>query len=419
MEDKLGIRTDVLGCFGANGKLANELLSYNENRFQRAAVNLSHFPLPDESFVAAWREYARATEEECTIDALGKYLVQFRFPIQAAISESEEYLAATRRGMDTNGMKLAVGLSLRNPRQCRLTIHSTAAGCVPILTAQERDDFVTLVQALTHRNEPHFVPESMGACMVAGFNNWHRIFRLRDCFMATASPDDSWIEEFKRIKSQKELYQDRFIILSTGPYSAVNASDVGFDEEEWLSISLVIRREHECTHYFTQRVFSSMRNNLLDELIADFMGITTAIGRFRSDWLLRFMGLESFPSYRNRGRLQNYRGEPPLSDAAFAILQKMVVAAAANLEDFDRHHALDFQCLQIRAAMLLMLTALSVEEMAARNANRIMDAAFVHALQVLESQRVSRDTGPNADRIATATTEWYIADAGSKAIDKE
>jgi len=392
VKQQLEIRTEVLVSFGAEGKVADELLRYNENRFQDAAMDISRCPLPDESFVAAWREYARETDAACSITPLAQYMVQLRFPIQEAISASTDYIAVTRRGFDPDGMETAVGLPFRDPQKCRLVIHPTAAGSLPVLIATEREDFVSLVRALTHRNEPHPIPDSMGACMVVGYNNWHRVSRLRDRFLASASANDSWPEEFQRIKAQKELYQDRFIILSSGPYSAVNASDIGLDREEWLNISLAIRREHECTHYFTQRVFLSMRNNLLDELIADYMGITAAIERFRADWLLRFYGLESFPRYREGGRLQNYRGDPPLSESAFVVLQKMVVAACTNLENFDRRHTPALQRLQVRAGLLLMLTNLTVEEMAARDAHEILDAAFTNALRSMEAQPLSETT---------------------------
>jgi hypothetical protein len=145
----------------------------------------------------------------------------------------------------------------------------------------------------------------------------------------------SWAEEFQRLQSRRELYQDRFILLSDGPYSAVPAADLGLAPEEWREISLVIRRDHECAHYFTRRLFGSMRNNALDELIADYAGITGATGRFRADWFLRFVGLEDFPRYRAGARLDIYRGDPPLSDGAFRILHRLLRDAAVNLERFD------------------------------------------------------------------------------------
>ena len=69
--------------------------------------------------------------------------------------------------------------------------------------------------------------------------------------------------------------------------------------------------EHECAHYLTKRVTGSMSNNLLDELLADYVGIVAAAGTYRGDWALEFLGLEDYPAYRNGARLQNYRGSPP------------------------------------------------------------------------------------------------------------
>jgi hypothetical protein len=53
------------------------------------------------------------------------------------------------------------------------------AGRVPVPVAGDRSDFVSLVQAFAERNEPAPVPESMGACIVKGFNNWDRIATFR------------------------------------------------------------------------------------------------------------------------------------------------------------------------------------------------------------------------------------------------
>lgn len=383
------IRKAVLASFGAEGEVANEILQYNQNHFDQAAIDLSRFPLPDQMFVSDWRRYARETEEACSIAPLAKYLVQLQFPIEQGISETADYIAATRRGLTTAGMKQAVGLSWRAPEKCRLTIHPTAAGHLPVLIAENREDFVSLLRALSCKNEPQPIPDSMGACMIAGYNNWHRISVLRESFLASTSDLDSWAEEFQRIKTQKELYQDRFIILSAGPYSAVSASSLGLDDQEWLRLSLIIRREHECTHYFTRHVFSSMRNNLIDELIADYMGITAATGHFRADWLLRFFGLESFPAYREGGRLQNYRGNPPLSDAAIRVLQKLVVAAAANLEAFDRLSIPEFQHARVRPVLLKVLTQLTVEELASKEAQRTLESSFTEALQALSSSALA------------------------------
>jgi hypothetical protein len=73
-------------------------------------------------------------------------------------------------------------------------------------------------------------------------------------------------------------------------------------------------------------------------IIADACSIVAALGTFPADWLLAFLGLDRYPLCRAGGRIHNYRGTPPLSDVAFAVLQRMVVSAAANLERFTRAH---------------------------------------------------------------------------------
>jgi hypothetical protein len=166
------------------------------------------------------------------------------------------------------------------------------------------------------------------------------------------------------------------MIVSAGPYSNVTATDLGLTADEWSRLSFTIRLEHECTHYFTRRVFGAMHNNALDELIADYVGIVAALGHFRADWFLRFMGLEASPTYREGGRLQNYRGQPPLSDAAFSILQKLVKAAAEHLESFDTAHTRELQDNADAGHMLMALTALTLEALASPKAEALLSQAW-------------------------------------------
>jgi hypothetical protein len=107
-----------------------------------------------------------------------------------------------------------------------------------------------------------------------------------------------------------------------------------------------------------------MQNNLLDELIADYRGIVAATGGYRADWFLRFMGLESLDNYRESGRLQNYRGEPPLSDGAFRVLQALVTDAALNLERFDAEYINKLSVGNERNLLAIALTYSTLEELA-------------------------------------------------------
>ena len=84
----------------------------------------------------------------------------------------------------------------------------------------------------------------------------------------------------------------RFIILSAKPYSNVPAAELGLpDEAELEEKSLILRRGHECTHYFTKQTYGISNNMLHDEIMADFMGMYEAFGFYKAEWFLRFMGV--------------------------------------------------------------------------------------------------------------------------------
>jgi len=365
-------RKSILTSYGASASETEELLIYNQNVFDRSGLTRPvQFPLAPEAHVVAWEEYVAQARVVGAFQSLKRVLVQLQFPIQEGISQTEVYRCATRKGVLVDGMAEATGLVLKQPEKLQLIIHQSLAGAIPVLLTGNREDFVSLVQALTMRNEPKPVPAFMGACMIAGFNNWDRIRQYRKQW-EDKNPlncsESSWAEEFGRLIPHKELYQDRLIILSDGPYSDVPASEMGLSESQWRNLSLTIRLEHECTHYFTRRLFDSMRNNLLDELIADYRGIVAATGHYRADWFLRFLGLESFPNYREGGRLQNYRGQPPLSDGAFKILQALVKTAVENLERFDAEYAGELITLNNQPLMLVALIYLTLEELASQEA---------------------------------------------------
>jgi hypothetical protein len=347
-----------------------ELLHYNRNVFaQNPLISSPSFPLAAEPHVAAWETYLAEAEVFGVFEVLRSRLVQLQFPVQSGISETPAYRAATRKGTPTSQLPEATGLNLQQPDALQLRIHPSLAGKIPVLIAGCRADFVTLVQALAKRNEPHPIPDVMGAVIVAGYNNWDRIRQYRHRWEANQPQpvsEEDWKAEFQQLIPQKALYQDCFILLSTGNYSAVSAAEMGMEESTWRNLSVLIRLEHECAHYFTRRLLGSMQNNLMDELIADYRGIVVANnGCYRADWFLRFLGLESFPHYREGGRLENYRGNPPLSEGAFKVLQCLVRDAALNLETFHQRHHVELAQMENQALTIMALTRLTLEELAA------------------------------------------------------
>jgi hypothetical protein len=327
--------------------------------------SLPQFPLGDEPHVAVWEGYAKEATRGGAVNALQRHFAQMRFPIRLGMSEEPAYRDATRKGKREEPGAAGAGPAFVRPDSLDLRVYETIAGRVPILVSAHRRDFVTLVQAFTERNEPNDVPASMGACIVNGLNNWDRVAAYRSHWELEHQDEamaGGWSEEFKRMAANKSLYQDRFIILSRGPYSAIEAGTVRMNEDDWLAKSLVIRREHECTHYFTYRVFRTMRNNLLDELIADFVGLVRAFGGYRDDLARIFLGLEAFPAIRPGSRIEVYRGD--LSDAALSAVAGLCVDATHNLQKLAEANPDLADDLPALARTIFSLYLLTLEELA-------------------------------------------------------
>jgi hypothetical protein len=324
-------------ALGAAPEVVGELLAYAVNPYREIELPADFPPLADEPQVPFWRRYVAEAAGSGVAATLARRFPQLRFPIRAGISADDDYRAATRRGeFERDGD--AVGLALERPESLRLSIAELPAGPVPVLVAPARADFVALVQALTCRNEPDEVPASMGACLIKGLADWERVAALRAEWAAArggadegADDDGAWQAQMGELPKIKERWQDRLILLSTGPYSAVPAAEVGLDEETWRERSVAIRLAHEGFHYLTLRLCGRIRSNLLDELLADFAGLVAAFGGYRDDLARRFLGVDLLPRLRTGGRLEVYRGDPPLSDRALAAVAALGAAATRQL----------------------------------------------------------------------------------------
>lgn len=338
-------RHNVWRSLGASEAQAERLRAYASSPLHDDALPPPRaYPLPDAPCIAYWERYvdeARGDSDSGRAgDAIGvlrRVFVQLRFPIAEGMSRDSAYLAATRRGEVPRDADLSwSSLPMSAPDRFQLLLHPTAVGRVPVIVAGAREDFETLVRAIARRNEPDPIPPSMGACLVAGYNNWDRVASLRRAF-AARHPDDidgaGWAAEFRALIPRKTCYQDRFMILSAGGYSATPADAIGLADDEWLDASLRLRLEHECAHYVARELIGVMRESLLDELVADYVGLVAAFGQFKPETFLRFLGLEAFPRYRAGGRLENYRGSPPLTDEEMAVLRTIAVRAAETLGD--------------------------------------------------------------------------------------
>ena len=122
-------------------------------------------------------------------------------------------------------------IAFNDPSGVRLEIFDSPAGEIPIIYAGNSGDFEALVTNIVHKGvRPENIGKT-GASFVSGEST-------------------------------------RFIILSSKPYSNIPAHELGPDEGDWLQKSMLIRRSHECVHYFTKQVYGLSGNNLHDELMS-------------------------------------------------------------------------------------------------------------------------------------------------------
>lgn len=327
------IRREVVEGLGAKAPQVDEVLAFNEPRTTSVHyVAKPQFPLSDEPHVETWREYARDADRFGAWEALARRFVQFSFPVRRGISRDETYLKATLEGACPAVPGPGPPIVPSSPDRIELFVHPSMGGAIPVIRSADRTDFTALVRILAGRNEPIQIPESMGAILVTGLNNWDRITAHRkewECASTTPRTSDEWSSEFKALVKDHSRYQDTFLILACGPYSGVPASDAGFGSEPWMDFSAKIRLTHECAHYLTLRCRGGLGHNVLEEILADFYALCSVCGRFDSALALRFLGLEAYPLVRPDGRIHNYLGR--LSPASRRLIHALTFAAVNNL----------------------------------------------------------------------------------------
>ena len=183
-----------------------------------------------------------------------------------------------------------------DPDHITLEIYDSFAGKIPVIKVADTTDFENLVTNVIHKgNRPENIA-STGASFAFGKST-------------------------------------RFIILSSKPYSNVTAAEMNLDEDDWINKSMIIRREHECNHYYTKWRYGVAMNHLHDELMADFFGIYDAFGYFKAEYLLRFLGV-----IKGSGdRLKVYI--PDMNDELRTKLEDTATVCAEFLEKWSKSDA--------------------------------------------------------------------------------
>lgn len=312
-------------------KIPLELESYLKNKF--SSEGIITIPFEENFYIDFWKK-GMETQNLHPFQLLKDFYPQLYFPIQPEINKTEDYMSAVLKGKDTYE-NLQEYLQLNEADGIGIRIYESIIGEIPVISVDNSRDFTTIVQSFLHKNNPVEVPQSMGAFLASGINNWARIHALKKQWTVT-HPFGNWNEEFsKNILPHPDLYKDKIIVLSTKPYSNVPADQLGLSCDEWKAYSYAIRLEHECTHLYTLKTYGSASNNLHDELIADYIGIAKASGKYHKEWMLLFMGLENYPEYRQGARLQNYLDNMQLSEENFQQLISIIKNAIDSIAWFD------------------------------------------------------------------------------------
>lgn len=154
--------------------------------------------------------------------------------------------------------------------------------------------------------------------MISGVINWEKIENHKKEYLSSGNPD--WNMEFRRFTSRAENFKDRVLVLSGGPYSNYPAEKAGYTEKEWKQISVDIRMYHECTHYVCRRRWQEKQNAVMDEVVADAIGLLGAVGHFDKKLAMEFLGITEEGKYVG-GRLKVYVKEEELDEAAELALK--------------------------------------------------------------------------------------------------
>ncbi|MDR0295529.1 MAG: hypothetical protein LBH91_04980 [Prevotellaceae bacterium] len=293
----------------------------------------------EETFAQDW-ESLLSSHTGMPWQLLREMCVELNFPVSEGQSKNPELLTALKRGILPSSTKGAWVPA--EPEKIRIYLHPTPVGRIPVIECESDKDFIHLQQSLVYRCEPRPVPDSRGATIIKNYNNWARINMHRK-------------DQKADILLFPAFYRDYIILLSHRYYSGVSPEVFGLKSTDWRKKSLLLRREHEAAHYMTQRYYHSTKNEIHDEIIADFMGLTAAFGEYDPIKFFTFLGLENYPKYRMGGRLEIYLS----TDVdEFGLLCATLMHAAQNIAVYYKKNR------QNRIKMFHTLCRTSVADMA-------------------------------------------------------
>lgn len=251
-----------------------------------------------------------------------------RYPaLNVPIIDSENnflYKQASLKGITENSMDLKDFILSENDYIGTIT---TDVGNVDILFLFERNDFKLFLMKLAYKCIKTDIPDTIGAMMINGLNNWEKINTHLDEYSQNGGTDRDG--EFKRFTACKDNFKDYLLVISNGAYSNVSANVFGFESDYWLRKSQEIRIYHECSHFICRKKYPKTINVIFDEILADCIGIKYAFGSYNKDMAKRFLGFNEENEFVG-GRLSFYCDMNSIDDLAPKIIN--MIDFLENLE---------------------------------------------------------------------------------------
>ena len=325
--------------------------SYLESDFKRIPPDLAGIDPPNEGHVEWWRK--RASQDGFTVGDLVGALPHLRVPVSEGASRSDTYRRLVLAGESDDPGALPVEQIFRAPDGIHTSIRHHAAGDLPVIEISSREDFEHCFQALGHRCEPVDIPPSVHALYLSGLPNSVRAGELRDRWCEQGGDPSAWPAEMKRMRAEDPTaFHDRLILLHPAPYAGIPSHriDPALGDRDWTKQSQILRLEHEFTHHTTHRLLGSYRLHVHDEVLADLMGFTKAIGRWDADLFLTGLGIEGgrvVPGARLQAYVDSLRVED-LPD-----LVPIVDRVARNLEPVADLFLVDDPFIRLRRVLRL------------------------------------------------------------------
>ncbi|QNI58713.1 hypothetical protein SynBIOSU31_01844 [Synechococcus sp. BIOS-U3-1] len=268
-------------------------------RFKDADAAWPELPVAADEREQWWEQWLVDRDPAGYWDDLRQLLPQLLLRPGSDVHSSDAYQRLVMRGEPAQAADLKRAPVLLEPSGTTITIAQHPTGAVPVLTFGNHEDFVLAVRCLAHRCEAVPMQPTVHAQAVSGLIHWGLIRKLG-------------------VQARCQI-----LLLHRAPYASLPLETIAGEPpmERWLDLSQTWRLEHELTHIACRRLVGEMRINLFDEIVADAMGMTAAIGHFDADLFRRGLGLsiEGVPEAQARAHVYVSTLEPSQHHQAFQL----------------------------------------------------------------------------------------------------